>query len=134
MRIDLRMLEQLVDPFHDFVRNRVLQLLGFLVDFGPVEPQHFDEKQFNQSMPAQDVQREFFTFRAQLHPAARLVVDEPGLVERFDHRRRRPRRDLHRAGERPHGDKPPARPLLLGVQRLQVILHGSRRHLLIVPP
>ena len=54
VRIDGRASEHFVDPFDQTIRYRVLEMLRFIVDFGPTHPHHLHEEQLNQPVTPED--------------------------------------------------------------------------------
>lgn len=128
VRIKLRVAEERVQFLQHLVGQRVLEFLGFLVHFRPVQPERLHQKQFNEPMPANDAQRLSFAGRGESDAAARLVVHEPGIREGLNHRRSRTGCDGKGGGQPARRQQIlPAASLLL-VEVLQVILNRRAKH------
>jgi len=46
--------------FKDFVGDRVFEVLGFVVDFGPVQAEDLDEEELDEAVAAEDVEGQLF--------------------------------------------------------------------------
>ena len=102
VRIDRGTPQHLVDPIDEPIRDRVLQVLGLVVHFGPAHTHHLHQEQLDQAVAAQDERRELLAGRRQPHPDVRLVTGQPCVSQRLDHRRRRPGDHADRRGELAH--------------------------------
>ena len=69
MRIDRRAAEHLVDAVDQPVGDRVLEVLGFVVDLGPAHAHHLHQKQLDQPVPPQDQRGELFAGGVSRTPA-----------------------------------------------------------------
>ncbi len=128
MRIDFWMIEICVDPFKNLIRNGVLQFFSFHMNFRPVEIEHFDEKQLEQTMPSKDMQRKLFSTRSQSHAASRLVTDKPRIRQCFNHARGRAGHNAHDSRQPPHTDEPIGRIYLRQIDLLEIVFDRAARH------
>ncbi len=128
MRIDLRVAEHLVDAFDHPLGDRVLELVGLVVDLRPVEAEHPHQEELDQTMPPYDVDREMSSRIGEAHAAVGLVLDQTAIGQRLDHRGDRARRDPERVRQCPRGDAMARVALLLEQDLLEVVLHGRGRH------
>ena len=129
VRVGFGPAQHLVDTVDEAIRDDVLQLLGLVVDLVPAESHHPDQEQLDQAMAAEDQRGQLLAGGREPDAVVRLVLDQPRLRERLDHRRRGARRDAERRGELAHGQQAlPGRQLPLAeVDRLQVVLDGAGR-------
>jgi len=121
--------EVFVDALEDFFGDGVFEVVGFVVDFGPVEAEHFDEEEFDEAVAAKDVEGELFAAAGESDAAARFVGDESGVGEGLDHGGGGAGDDVHESGEAAHGDGVfGGGVLLLEVEVLEVVFDGFAGH------
>ena len=77
MRIDRRTSEHLVDPVDQPIRDGMLEVLGFVVHFGPAHAHHLHQEQLDQAVPAQHQRRELLAGRRQPDAGVGLVRTSP---------------------------------------------------------
>jgi hypothetical protein len=108
--------------------NDVLEFLGFIMDFGPVEAEVADEEKFDEAMAAEDVEGKLVAGGGELDTGARRVMDEAGIGEGFDHGGGGAGRDAERGGHLPHGYQTHVgrERRLPQVDRLDVVLDRAR--------
>ena len=102
VRVVRRMTEHLVDPLDQPLGDDVFELLRLVVHFGPAHAHHLHQKELDEPVTPQHETGELFAGRRQPHAAVGLVLGEPRLGERLDHRRGRARRDAERRGDLAH--------------------------------
>jgi hypothetical protein len=102
--IDAGSAQEHVDFLEDFFGDGVFEVLGLLVDFGPVEAEDFHEEEFDEAVPAEDVEGELLACVGEPDAGAGLVIDEVGLGECLDHGGGGAGGDGHGGGEAAHGD------------------------------
>ena len=105
--------------------EHVLEDLGLLVDPIPRHPELLREKQLQQPVMAQNLERHAPALRRETDAAIALVLHESQFGELADHRRDRSRRDAEPLGELGRRDGGPAA-RLERVDRLRVILDRRR--------
>ena len=105
MRIDRRPAEHLVDAVDQPVGHGVLEVLGFVVHFGPAHAHHLDQEQLDQPVPPQDQRGELLARPGQPDAGIGLVAHQPRLRERLDHRRRGAGHDAQRGRQLAHRDQ-----------------------------
>ena len=129
MRVDVRVIEERVDPVDQPLGGRVLHVLGLLVHLVPRHVQGLHEEQLEQAVPTDHLQRQPFTRRSELRPLVWGIRRQVCLGERLEHPRDRARRYAHGLGKLARAD-PVARAVAAGDEgdRLEVILDGQARH------
>jgi hypothetical protein len=85
MRVGGWVAEQCIDPFEDPVGDCVFERICLGVNFGPIEFEDLHKEQFDKAMAAEDVEGELLAAAGEADAAARLVFDESGIGEGFDH-------------------------------------------------
>ena len=124
MGVELGGAEHLVDPLDQPLADRVLQSLRLVVHLPQLQADDLVQEGLQQAVAAHDVERGSPPLVGELDPAARLPLEQLGIVETTDHARDRRRRDVQRRGERGradtvlHGE---------GEDPLQVVLDGHGR-------
>src|SRR5918999_2940011 len=126
VRVTGREAEPLVDPFLDLLREHVLPALCLGVHLVPGDAEHLGEEALDQTVVADDLERDLLAGAAQDDAAVRLVRDEAEAGELLDHGRRRRGRNPEPAGER--GRRRRARLLVELVDRLEVVLDRLCAH------
>ena len=129
MRVDRRAAEHLVHALDEALRHRVLEPIGLLVHFAPVEADDLDQEKLDQSVPAQDVQCQLPARRRELRSGVGLVSDETAVGQGLEHRRDRTRGHRGDRGQAPGSHRNPRLALLLEQHGLQVVLDGGGRHI-----
>ncbi len=77
VRVELRASQHLVDPVDEPFRNRVLEMLRFVMHLRPAHAHHFHEEELDQPVPAQDHGGQLLPGRGQPDPRVGLVFHEP---------------------------------------------------------
>ena len=83
----------------------MFEFFGFVVDFGPVEAQDFDEEEFEESVAAEDMEGELLAAGGELGAGAGFVGDQAGIGEGLDHGGGGAGDDAHGGCELAHGDQ-----------------------------
>lgn len=94
VRVRCGMAEPDGDRLDEFVRSGVLQGLGVMVHIVPGEVEAGREEQFEESMAADDAEREMLSFCRQRGAVVGPVDDEVPGVHPFQHRGNGPGRDM----------------------------------------
>ena len=76
VRIHFGPSQHFVDAVDQPIRDRVLQQLRFVVDFGPAHSHHLHEKELYQAVASQDQSRQLLPGLGQPHARIRLVSDQ----------------------------------------------------------
>ncbi len=119
--------QEFIDPLDQPFGNGMLEFLRFVMDFGPIEPEHADEKELDQAVSAQDVKGELLAGGGKAHALARFVADEAGIGEGLDHGGDGAGDDIHGGGKAAEGyEIEPG--LLFEVDAFDVIFDGAGRH------
>ena len=93
MRVDRRVAQPSGDQLLELLGQHVLEDLGLLVHPIPGHPELLGEKQLEQTVMAQHLERDAAALRREPHAVVGLVLDQPHVGELAQHRRNRPRRD-----------------------------------------
>jgi hypothetical protein len=105
--------ERLVDVLFERFGESVLEAVGFGVDCVDPEVERSGEVELEQTMVAEQLQRDPLTGPGQPHAVIEPVLDEPQGSELLHHCGSRRRRDAHAHGER--------RRLYLAMLQLQLV-------------
>ena len=106
VRIGLRPAQHGVHAIDKAIADGVFELLGLVVHFVPRVAHHLDQEELDQSMTTGDESGEFLPGLGQCHPGVGLVLDQPRLRERLDHRRCRAGRDVESRRQLTHRQQP----------------------------
>jgi hypothetical protein len=131
--IDGGVAEEIVDFFQDMIGDGVLEHVGFVVDFGPIEFEDADEEEFEEAMAAEDVEGELLAAVGEFGAASRFVLDEAGIGQGLDHGSCGSGDYAHGGGEFAHGDDLSPAGALLQIKLLEIVFHGAGRHMWAFP-
>ena len=125
MGVELRVAQLRGDPLGELVGEDVLEQLGLLVDEVPGDVEHLDEQELEQPVVAQRAQRDAPALVGQPRALVALVLEQAELGEAAQHAADRAGGDAEPLGQRV-GRHRPVEPRLERVDRLQVVLDGTR--------
>jgi hypothetical protein len=110
------------------IGDGVLEGFRLFVNFGPIEPEHSHEEEFDEAVSPQNAERELLALIGKTDAPAGLVLGEPRGGERLDHGSRRPGNDAHGGRQPSHQDHLALGCALLEVELLDVVFDGAGAH------
>lgn len=128
MGINTRVAEEGIEAFDEAVGPGMLEELGFLMDFRPIEAEGVDEEHLDEAVFAEHLQGELLARGGEAGADARGMLEQARLGQSLNHRGGRAGDDMHGACEVTHGHQTVRMILTQQVELFDVVFDRAGGH------